>query len=106
MRPSFALDASVGADLWRKERRSLTMQADVLNLTGQLVSKSLIVAEEHGAVERYRMLELQRRGAFRRSALRINDLRPRALRQPEVRDHRRRPRHRGLREIATPPWAR
>ena len=36
VRPSFALDASAGADLWRKERRSLTVQADVLNVTGRL----------------------------------------------------------------------
>lgn len=33
MRPSFALDASVSADVWRKEMRSVTVQADGLNLT-------------------------------------------------------------------------
>ena len=31
--------------------------SDVLDLTAQLVAKSLIIAEEHGAAERYRMLE-------------------------------------------------
>jgi outer membrane receptor for Fe3+-dicitrate len=34
--PSFSVDASVGIDLWRHERRSLTFQADVLNLTDRL----------------------------------------------------------------------
>jgi hypothetical protein len=34
--PSFSLDASVGIDLWRHERRSVTLQADVLNLTDRL----------------------------------------------------------------------
>jgi hypothetical protein len=36
VRPSFALDASVGADLWRKEKRSVSIQADVMNLTDRL----------------------------------------------------------------------
>jgi hypothetical protein len=36
VRPSFALDASIGAELWRKEKRSVSVQADVLNLTDQL----------------------------------------------------------------------
>ncbi len=36
VRPSFALDAAVGADLWRKEKRSVTVQADALNLTDRL----------------------------------------------------------------------
>ncbi|HLH19873.1 MAG TPA: TonB-dependent receptor [Bryobacteraceae bacterium] len=36
VRPSFALDASVGADLWRKEHRSVSVQADALNLTDRL----------------------------------------------------------------------
>lgn len=36
VRPSFALDASVGADLWRKEKRSVSVQADVLNVTDRL----------------------------------------------------------------------
>jgi outer membrane receptor for Fe3+-dicitrate len=36
VRPSFALDAAVGADVWRKEKRSVTVQADVLNLTDRL----------------------------------------------------------------------
>jgi hypothetical protein len=36
VKPSFSLDASVGADLWRKEKRSLSVQADVLNLTNRL----------------------------------------------------------------------
>jgi hypothetical protein len=36
VRPSFALDAAVGADVWRKEKRSVTVQADILNLTNRL----------------------------------------------------------------------
>jgi hypothetical protein len=36
VKPSFSLDASVGADLWRKEKRSVSLQADALNLTNQL----------------------------------------------------------------------
>jgi outer membrane receptor for Fe3+-dicitrate len=36
VKPSFSLDASVGADLWRREKRSVSVQADVLNLTNQL----------------------------------------------------------------------
>jgi hypothetical protein len=36
VKPSFSLDASVGAELWRKEKRSVSVQADVLNLTNQL----------------------------------------------------------------------
>ena len=34
--PSFSINASVGADLWRHDRRSLSLQADVLNLTDRL----------------------------------------------------------------------
>jgi len=34
--PSFSINASVGADLWRHDRRSVSVQADVLNLTGRL----------------------------------------------------------------------
>jgi outer membrane receptor for Fe3+-dicitrate len=36
VKPSFSLDASVGADLWRKEKRSVSLQTDVLNVTNQL----------------------------------------------------------------------
>jgi hypothetical protein len=36
VRPNFSLDASVGAELWRKEKRSIGVQADVLNLTDRL----------------------------------------------------------------------
>jgi outer membrane cobalamin receptor len=36
VRPSFALDASVGAQLWRKEAVSIRLQADALNLTDRL----------------------------------------------------------------------
>ena len=34
--PSFSLDASVGAELWKREKRSVSIQADVLNLTDRL----------------------------------------------------------------------
>lgn len=34
--PSFALNASLGADLWKREKHSLTFQADVMNLTDRL----------------------------------------------------------------------
>lgn len=34
--PSFSLDASLGADLWKREKRSVSVQADVLNLTDRL----------------------------------------------------------------------
>ena len=34
--PSFSLDASVGAELWKREKRSVSVQADVLNLTDRL----------------------------------------------------------------------
>jgi hypothetical protein len=34
--PSFALNASVGIDLWRHEQRSVSLQADVTNLTDRL----------------------------------------------------------------------
>ncbi len=36
VRPSFAVNASVGADLWRKEKRSAGVQADILNVTDRL----------------------------------------------------------------------
>jgi Carboxypeptidase regulatory-like domain len=36
VRPSFAVNASVGADLWRHERRSVSLQVDALNLTDRL----------------------------------------------------------------------
>ena len=36
VRPSFSLDASIGADVWKKERRSLRIQVDVVNLTDRL----------------------------------------------------------------------
>ena len=34
--PSFSINASIGADLWRRDRRSVSVQADVLNLTDRL----------------------------------------------------------------------
>ncbi|HEY6390663.1 MAG TPA: TonB-dependent receptor, partial [Bryobacteraceae bacterium] len=34
--PSFSINASIGADLWRHDRRSVSVQADVLNLTDRL----------------------------------------------------------------------
>jgi hypothetical protein len=36
VRPSSAVDASLGADLWKREHRLVRLQADVLNLTGRL----------------------------------------------------------------------
>jgi outer membrane cobalamin receptor len=36
VRPSFSLDASTGADLWKKDKLSLRVQADVQNLTNRL----------------------------------------------------------------------
>jgi outer membrane cobalamin receptor len=36
VRPAFSLDASVGADLWVHEKRSLRLQADAVNLTDRL----------------------------------------------------------------------
>ncbi|HKW96705.1 MAG TPA: TonB-dependent receptor [Bryobacteraceae bacterium] len=36
VRPSFSMDASVGAELWKHESRSVRVQADVLNLTNRL----------------------------------------------------------------------
>jgi carboxypeptidase family protein len=33
--PSFSMDASVGVELWRHEKRSVTVQADVLNVTNR-----------------------------------------------------------------------
>lgn len=36
VRPSFSLDASAGVELWKHEKRSLRLQADVLNLTNRL----------------------------------------------------------------------
>lgn len=36
VRPSFTIDASVGADLWQRENRSVSLQADILNLTDRL----------------------------------------------------------------------
>jgi hypothetical protein len=34
--PSFSLDASFGAELWHRESRSVTVQADLMNLTNRL----------------------------------------------------------------------
>jgi len=34
--PSFSLDGSVGAELWKREKRSVSVQADVLNVTSRL----------------------------------------------------------------------
>jgi outer membrane receptor for Fe3+-dicitrate len=36
VRPSMSVNASVGAELWRKERRSVSAQVDVVNLTDRL----------------------------------------------------------------------
>ena len=36
VRPSLALDASTGVDLWKREKRSLHLQADVRNLANRL----------------------------------------------------------------------
>jgi hypothetical protein len=36
IRPSFSLDASAGFDVWKKERKSVKFQADVMNLTDRL----------------------------------------------------------------------
>lgn len=36
VRPAFSVDASFGAELWRKEKRSVNVQADILNLTDRL----------------------------------------------------------------------
>ena len=36
VRPSFALDFSVGAELWRREKRSVRLQGDVANVTNRL----------------------------------------------------------------------
>ncbi|MCU1275040.1 MAG: TonB-dependent receptor [Bryobacterales bacterium] len=36
VRPSFSLDASAGVDLWKRDRRSLRLQGDVVNLTNRL----------------------------------------------------------------------
>jgi hypothetical protein len=36
VRPSFSVDASVGVDVWHREKRSVRVQADVLNLTNRL----------------------------------------------------------------------
>jgi hypothetical protein len=36
VRPSFSMDASVGADVWKHENRSVRLQADALNLTNRL----------------------------------------------------------------------
>ena len=36
VRPSFSMDASVGADVWKHENRSVRVQADALNLTNRL----------------------------------------------------------------------
>ena len=36
VRPSSSIDASLGLDLWRKEKRSASLQVDVLNVTDRL----------------------------------------------------------------------
>ncbi len=36
VRPSFSLNASVGADVWRSDRMQVSLQADVTNITNQL----------------------------------------------------------------------
>jgi hypothetical protein len=36
VRPSFALDLSVGAELWSREKRSVRLQADIANVTNRL----------------------------------------------------------------------
>ena len=36
VRPSFSLDFSVGVELWKHEKRSVRIQADVSNLTNRL----------------------------------------------------------------------
>ena len=34
--PSFSISASVGVDLWRHEKRAVSVQGDVMNLTDRL----------------------------------------------------------------------
>ena len=36
VRPSLSLDASAGADLWKKDKMSMRLQADVQNLNNRL----------------------------------------------------------------------
>jgi hypothetical protein len=36
VRPSFSLDVSAGVDLWQRDKRSLRLQGDVMNLTDRL----------------------------------------------------------------------
>ena len=36
VRPNFSLDASTGAELWRREKRTLRLEATIENLTGRL----------------------------------------------------------------------
>ncbi len=36
VRPSFSLDVSAGADVWKREKRLVRLQADVSNLTNRL----------------------------------------------------------------------
>jgi hypothetical protein len=36
VRPSFSMDASAGADLWKKDKLSMRLQADVQNLNNRL----------------------------------------------------------------------
>jgi hypothetical protein len=36
VRPSFSLDTSAGMDIWKRDRRSLRLQGDVVNLTNRL----------------------------------------------------------------------
>jgi outer membrane receptor for Fe3+-dicitrate len=36
VRPSLSLDASVGADIWKQDKRSVRLQADLQNLTNRL----------------------------------------------------------------------
>ena len=36
MRPSLSIDLSAGADLWKKDKRSVRFQADIQNLNDRL----------------------------------------------------------------------
>ena len=36
LRPSFSIDASAGAELWKKDKRSMRLQADIQNLNNRL----------------------------------------------------------------------
>jgi hypothetical protein len=64
LRPSYSLDASLGFQLWRKDQREFSLQADVLNVTDRLNVINFASLFSGTAIGAPRTYSLRLRGNF------------------------------------------